>query len=83
MLESKKHQGQQSFGVFYRSNVYDKDGNIININPHFTKIFSYTLKEIRGRNIDEGMIYPADKIKEGKRLTQKVLEDFLEYETIS
>ncbi|GAH21922.1 unnamed protein product, partial [marine sediment metagenome] len=45
-------------------------------------VFGYTLKEIRGRNIDEGMIYPADKIKEGKRFTQKALDGFLEYETI-
>jgi len=60
----------------------DKEGNIINVNPQFAKIFGYTLKEIRGRNIDEGMIHPAGKIKEGKRLTQKMLEDFLEYETI-
>ncbi len=60
----------------------DENGNIININSHFTKIFGYTLKEIRGRNIDEGMIYPANKIEEGKRLTQKVLDGFLEYETI-
>jgi len=28
------------------------------------------------------MIYPADKIEEGKRLTRKVLDSFLEYETI-
>ncbi|GAG00280.1 unnamed protein product, partial [marine sediment metagenome] len=49
---------------------------------HFTKIFGYTLKEIKGKNIDEGMIYPADRIEEGKRFTQKVLNGFLEHETI-
>jgi len=60
----------------------DENGRIININPHFTKLFGYTLKEIRGRNIDEGMIYPADKIKEGKILTKKVFNGFSDYETV-
>jgi len=85
--EKKLEKARKMFASLFASSpeaaLYnDKDGNIININPHFTKIFGYTLKEIRGRNIDEGMIYPADKIKEGKRLTQKVLDGFLEYETI-
>jgi len=85
--EKKLKKARKMFASLFASSpeaalYYDKDGNIININPHFTKIFGYTLKEIRDRNIDEVMIYPADKIKEGKRLTQKVLEDFLEYETI-
>ncbi len=85
--ERKLKKARKMFASLFASSpeaalYHDKDGNIININPHFTKIFGYTLKEIRGRNIDEGMIYPADKIKEGKRLTQKVLDGFLEYETI-
>jgi len=85
--ERKLKKARKMFASLFASSpeaalYHDKDGNIININPHFTKIFGYTLKEIRGRNIDEGMIYPADKIKEGKRLTQKVLDGFLEHETI-
>ena len=85
--ERKLKKARKIFASLFASSpeaalYHDKDGNIININPHFTKIFGYTLKEIRGRNIDEGMIYPADKIKEGKRLTQKVLDGFLEHETI-
>ena len=85
--EKKFKKARKMFASLFASSpeaalYHDKDGNIININPHFTKVFGYTLKEIRGRNIDEGMIYPADKIKEGKRFTQKVLDGFLEYETI-
>jgi len=85
--EKKLKKARKMFASLFASSpeaalYHDKDGNIININPHFTKVFGYTLKEIRGRNIDEGMIYPADKIKEGKRFTQKVLDGFLEYETI-
>jgi diguanylate cyclase (GGDEF)-like protein/PAS domain S-box-containing protein len=85
--ERKLKKARKMFASLFASSpeaalYHDKNGNIININSHFTKIFGYTLREIRGRNIDEGMIYPADKIKEGKRLTQKVLDGFLEYETI-
>jgi diguanylate cyclase (GGDEF)-like protein/PAS domain S-box-containing protein len=85
--EKKLKKARKMFASLFASSpeaalYYDKDGIIININSHFTKLFGYTLKEIRGRNIDEGMIYPADKIKEGKRLTQKGLDGFLKYETI-
>ena len=85
--EKKLKKARKMFASLFASSpeaalYHDKDGIIININPHFTKLFGYTLKEIRGRNIDEGIIYPADKIKEGKRLTQKVLDGFLKYETI-
>ena len=85
--EKKLKKARKKFANLFASSpeaalYHDKDGIIININPHFTKLFGYTLKKIRGRNIDEGMIYPADKIKEGKRLTQKVLDGFLKYETI-
>ena len=61
---------------------HDENGRIININPHFTKLFGYTLNEIRGRNIDEGMIYPADKIEEGKNLTQKAFNRVSNYESV-
>jgi len=61
---------------------HDENGIILNINPHFTKIFGYTLKEIQGRNIDNGMIYPLDKIEEGKRFTQKASIKSFNYETV-
>lgn len=85
--EKKLKKARKMFASLFNSSpeaalYHDKEGRIININPHFTKLFGYTLSEIKGRNIDEGMIYPADKIKEGKRLTQKVLDGFLEHETI-
>ncbi|TET98795.1 MAG: PAS domain S-box protein, partial [Candidatus Stahlbacteria bacterium] len=85
--EKKLKKARKLFASLFASSpeaalYHDENGNIININSHFSKIFGYTLKEIRGRNIDEGMIYPEDKIEEGKRFTQKVLDGFLEYETI-
>ena len=61
---------------------HDREGCIININPRFTELFGYTPKEMVGRKIDEAMIYPANKIKEGKILTQKAFNGFSDYETI-
>jgi PAS domain S-box-containing protein len=48
---------------------HDKEGRIININPRFTELFGYTPEEMIGKKIDEGVIYPENKIKEGKILT--------------
>jgi len=85
--EKKLKKARKMFASLFASSpeaalYHDKNGNIININSHFTKLFGYNLKEIKGRNIDEGLIYSANKIGEGKRLTQKALDGFLEYETI-
>lgn len=85
--EKKLKKARKLFASLFASSpeaalYHDENGRILNINAHFTKLFGYTLKEIRGRNIDEGMIYPTNKEEEGKKLTQKVLDDFLEYETI-
>jgi len=85
--EKKLRKARKMFASLFASNpeaalYHDENGRIVNINPHFAKLFGYTLKEIRGRNIDEGMIYPADKIKEGKILTKKAFNGFSDYETI-
>ena len=91
-LERKKAEetlkkSQQEFASLFNSSpealVYeDLDGTILNINPRFTELFGYTLKEIKGRNIDEGMIHPSDKLEEGKRLTKKSSKGYFNYETI-
>jgi len=85
--EKKLKKTRKMFASLFASSpgaalYHDENGRIININPHFTKIFGYTLKEIRGRNINEGMIYPENKIREGKILTQKAFNGFSDYETI-
>jgi len=78
-------KSQQEFASLFNSSpealVYeDLDGTILNINPRFTELFGYTLKEIKGRNIDEGVIHPPDKIEEGKKLTRSL--EYSNYETI-
>ena len=85
--EKKLRKARKMFASLFNSSpvatlYHDKEGRIINVNPRFTELFGYTSKEMIGRKIDEGMIYPANKIKEGKILTQKVFNGFSDYETI-
>jgi len=51
--------------------ITDLKGDIIRINPEFTKIFGYTEKEARGKNIDRLIASPQVK-KEAKGITAKV-----------
>ena len=59
----------------------DKKSDILYINPRFTEVFGYTLDEIIGKNINEGMIYPKENIGEEKYYTKKSLNHFVNYET--
>jgi len=85
--EEVLQKSQQEFVSLFNSSpealVYlDEKGNILNINPYFTELFGYTLEEVKGRNLDNGMIHPPDKIEEGKKLTEKGLKGKFYYETI-
>jgi len=86
--EEALHKSQQEFASVFRSSpaamVYlDEKSNIVNINPRFTELFGYTLEEVKGRNINDGMIHPPDKIKEGKNMDKRLLsEGYFNYETI-
>jgi len=70
--EEALSKSQQEFASLFRSSpealVYtDERSNILDINPRFTELFGYTLEEIKGRNIDDGMIHLPEKMKQGKR----------------
>ena len=84
--EAVKKSQQEFVSLFHSSPealVYlDEKSDILNVNPRFTELFGYTLKEIKGRNINEGFIHPSDKIEEGKKLSIKGLESYLNFETI-
>jgi diguanylate cyclase (GGDEF)-like protein/PAS domain S-box-containing protein len=85
--EEALRQSQQEFASVFNSSpealVYvDENANIVNINPRFTELFGYTLEEIKGKNIDSGIIHPSSKLKEGERLTKGSFEGYLNYETI-
>jgi len=81
-------KSQQEFASLFNGSpealVYlDEKGNILNVNPRFTELFGYTLEEIEGRNMDDGMIHPLNKIEEGKDLVKIALsKGYLNYETI-
>src|SRR5665648_577541 len=86
-VEETLQKSQQEFASLFRNNpealVYvDEKGAILNINPRFTELFGYTLEEIKGRNIDSGIVHPSGKLKEGEKLTKKSLKGYLNFETI-
>ena len=85
--EEALYKSQQEFDSLFRSSpealVYlDEKGTILDANLRFCELFGYSLTEIKGRNIDDGIIHPLDKIEEGKRVSVKGLEGYLNYETI-
>ncbi len=87
LAEEAVRESQQEFASLFHSSpealVYlDSKSNILNVNPRFTELFGYILEEIKGRNLDNGMIHPPDKIEEGKLLTKKSLEGYFYFETI-
>ena len=85
--EEALRKSQQEFASLFKSSpealVYtDEKGNILDINPNFTALFGYNLKKIKGRNIDDGMITPLDKMKEAKKLTSEALKEDFYFETV-
>ena len=86
-IEEVLRKSQQEFDSLFRSSpealVYlDEKGTILDANLRFCKLFGYSLTEIKGRNIDDGMIHPFNKIEEGKRLSINGVKGYLNYETI-
>lgn len=86
-VEEALRKSQQEFDSLFRSSpealaYLDKKGTILDANTRFCELFGYSLSEINGRNIDDGMIHPYDKTEEGKKLSTKSLEGYLNYETI-
>lgn len=87
--ERKLRKARKMFASLFNSSPiaalhHDKEGRILNINPYFTQVFGYTLKEIKGKNIDEGMIYPKNRTAEGERLTKNGMtpKGISQYESI-
>lgn len=85
--EETLRKSQQEFASIFHNNpealVYldDKD-TVLEINSRFSELFGYNLKEIKGKDINSGIIHPPDKIDEAKRLTKKVIKGYINYDTI-
>ena len=85
-IEEDLKRSQQEFASLFKSSpealIYvDEKGKILDINAQFTKLFGYTLEEIKGKNADSGLILSQKMIDEGKNLTKKALKGFVNYET--
>jgi PAS domain S-box-containing protein/putative nucleotidyltransferase with HDIG domain len=86
--EEALRQSQQEFISIFKDNpeaiVYvDEKGTILDINSRFFELFGYTLEEIKGKNINSGIIHPPEKIIEGKDLDNKALsKGYVNFETI-
>ncbi|TFG92743.1 MAG: PAS domain S-box protein [Candidatus Atribacteria bacterium] len=86
-VEKALLQSKQEFSSLFKNSpealIYtDGKSKILDINAQFTKLFGYTLEEIKGRNVDNGIIHSREMISEGKKLTKKALKSFINYETI-
>jgi len=80
-------KSQQEFASIFdnspEASVYLNDKNtVLDINSSFSELFGYKLKEIKGKDINSGIIHPPDKIEEVKRLTKKSIKGYINYETI-
>ncbi|MEA1940213.1 MAG: PAS domain S-box protein, partial [Candidatus Caldatribacteriota bacterium] len=86
--EEALQASQQEFSSLFKNSpealIYiDENSNILDINSQFTKLFGYTLVEIKGKNINDGMIHPQEKIKEAQDLYQRsLLGNYYNYESI-
>ncbi|SNT09415.1 PAS domain S-box-containing protein/diguanylate cyclase (GGDEF) domain-containing protein [Anaerovirgula multivorans] len=76
--EKVKQQQKILFSLFNDSPdaiVYlDRKGNVININNQFTKIFGYTLKECKGKNLDN-LIANEKYINEARHISERAIEN--------
>ena len=80
-------KSQQEFASIFNNSpeasVYlDEKSRVLDINSRFTELFGYNLEEIKGKDINSGIIHPSDKIEEAKRLTKKSRKGYINYETI-
>lgn len=86
--EEALQKSREEFSSLFQSNpeaiVYtDEKGNIININSRFTELFGYSPAEIKGKNIDSGLIHSLDRMQEARDLTQQSLNNsYMGFETI-
>jgi PAS domain S-box-containing protein/putative nucleotidyltransferase with HDIG domain len=85
--EETLHKSQQEFASIFdnspEASVYlDEKDKVLDINSRFSELFGYNLEEIKGKDVNSGIIHPSDKIEEAKRLTKKAIKGYINYDTI-
>jgi PAS domain S-box-containing protein len=68
-------QNQQKFRRLFMDNPeaavhMDSSFHILDINPRFTKLFGYSLDEVKGRHINDAVV-PEDRMEEAERFDKK------------
>jgi PAS domain S-box-containing protein len=79
-------ESQEKFRRLFLDNpeaaVYMDSGfHILDINPRFSKVFGYSLNEVKGKHIDD-VVVPKDKMGEAKMLEEKFMKGPVYYDTI-
>ena len=88
LAEEALRKSQKEFASLFQSNTealayLDERGNILDINRRFTELFGFKLEEIKGKNVNYGVIVPPDKVDEGEELDKRTLSrDFSQFETV-
>jgi PAS domain S-box-containing protein/putative nucleotidyltransferase with HDIG domain len=86
-VEEVLHKSQQEFASIFdnspEASVYlDEKSRVLDINSRFSELFGYNLEEIKGKDVNSGIIHPPDKIEEAKGLTKKSIKGYINYDTI-
>lgn len=84
--ERKLRENQQKFEGLFRDNpeatVYvDPEFRILDVNPHFERLFGYCPEEVKGKRLLE-VIVPEDKLEEAKMLDEKAKKGQVRYDTV-
>jgi PAS domain S-box-containing protein len=79
-------ESQEKFERLFLDNpeaaVYlGSDSHILDANPRFTKLFGYSLEEIKGKHLDD-VIVPEHKMEEAKMLDRKGLKGHVFHDTV-
>jgi PAS domain S-box-containing protein len=79
-------ENQQKFERLFMDNpeaaVYlDPNFHILDVNPRFTKLFGFSLDEVKGKHIDD-VVVPKDKIEEAKTLGREFMKGYTYHDTI-
>ena len=59
----------------------DVDDRILDVNPRFTKVFQFSLDEIKGKHIND-VIVPEDRMEEARMLDREAKQEYFRLDTV-
>jgi PAS domain S-box-containing protein len=82
----KIRESQQKFERLFMNNpeaavFMDSSFHVLDVNPRFTKLFGYSLDEVRGKHIDD-VVVPKDKMEEAKMLRKEFIKGEVYCDTV-